>query len=240
MTEYKLGAKPDRVDPRDFEFRKGFMDNARARSAAAIDRKFYTMVGRDFRIDQGGEGTCVGHANTNVLLAGPTEHDTYPDFQTEELAHQFARRLYFETTGDATYQQGAYPRDACRKLLEWGLIDSYWKVMQVDDITTALLTFGPVKIAIPWYYSMYYGNNRLKKAYGNYWMKVNLDSEHIGYHDVALTGVDLNPDDGAPPYVRMQNSWGDSWGQNGTARITIESLRLINIWDNWTYAEKSF
>jgi hypothetical protein len=236
---YKLGAKPSRHDPRDRDF-ASLVTLERARAAAAIDRKFYTMVGPDFRINQEAEGTCVGHAFTNVLLAGPSEHDTFPDFQTEALAHEFARRLYFDATGDATYQLGAYPRDACDALVRQGRIDSYWKVMQVDDITTCLLTYGPVTIAIPWYWSMFYNNGRLSRDYGNKWIKVNLDSEHIGYHCIALTGVDLNPDDGAPPYVRVQNSWGDSWMQNGTARLTIESLRLLNIWDNWTFAEKTF
>lgn len=239
MTDYKLGAIPDRHDPRDRSF-ASLVTLERARAAAAIDRKFYTMVSPDFRINQGAEGTCVGHGQTNQLLAGPTEHDAYPDFQTEELAHQFARKLYLDATGDSTYQNGAYPRDACQVLLNRGLIDSYWKVMQVDEITTALLTFGPVGIAIPWYYSMFYGNGRLARDYGNYWIKVNLDSELAGYHYVALTGVDLAPDNGAPPFVRVQNSWGDGWGQNGTARLTVESLRLINIWDNWAFAERAF
>ena len=204
------------------------------------DRKFYTMVDKDFRINQGSEGTCVGHAATNVLLAGPSPHRTYAEFQTEELAHQFARNLYLEASGDATYQQGMYPRDACAELLSDDLITSYWKVLQVEDVITALLTFGPVMIAVPWYYSMFYGDAILKKAYGNYWIKVNLESTHVGYHCVALTGIDLDPDGGAPPFVRIQNSWGSEWGANGTGRLTIESFRRLNLWDNWTFAEASF
>jgi len=232
---YKLGAIPDRYDPRD----RQLPTHVLAREATALDRKFYTMVDKDFRIDQKGEGTCVGHASTNLLLAGPTEHDTYPDFQTEEKAHQFARKLYLESSGDATYQQGMYPRDACAKLIEWGLTTSYWKVLQVEDVVTALLTYGPVMIAIPWYGSMFYGDGKLKNDYGNFWVKVNLESEHVGYHCIALTGIDLAPDNGAPAYVRLQNSWG-GWGQNGTGRLTIEGFRRLNIWDNWTFAERSF
>jgi hypothetical protein len=234
---YALGAKPDRYDPRDYRFAPPL---SVALNASTIDRKFYTMVGPDFRINQGNEGTCVGHATTNVLLAGASEHDTYAEFQTEEGAHQFARRLYLEASGDTTYKQGMHPRDACAKLLEWGLIDSYWKVLQVDDIITCLLTYGPVTIAVPWYGSMYYNDGRLSKAYGNQWIKVNLDSEHVGYHDLALTGVDMAPDNGAPPFVRVENSWGSGWLANGTARLTIESFRRLNIWDNWTFAEKPF
>jgi len=230
---FPLGAKPDRPDLRDYVLRPAGLPQITA------DRKFYTMVDKDFRIAQGNEGTCVGHAATNVLLAGPSEHLTYPAFQTEESAHQFARRLYLEASGDTTYQKGMYPRDACAELLVSGLIGSYWKVLQVEDVITALLTFGPVMIAIPWYGSMFYGDGRLSKVYGNYWVKVNLESELVGYHCIALTGIDLDPDDGAPPFVRIQNSWG-GWGQNGTARLTVEGFRRLNLWDNWAFAETTF
>jgi hypothetical protein len=233
---YALGAKRDRPDPRDLLVNTA----ALAPQAALIDRKMYTMVSPDFRINQGNEGTCVGHGDTNLLMAGASEHRTYPEFATEESAHQFARKLYFETTGDATYKQGAYPRDACAKLLEWGLIDSYWSVPQVDDVITTLLTFGPVGLTLPWYVSMYDNQASMSKVYGNWWIKVNLESEHVGYHWIVATGVDLDPDDGAPPWLRLENSWGSGWGFNGTGRLTVENFRLLNQWNNWTFAERSF
>lgn len=225
---YSLGAIPDRHDPRDYQF----STMALHAEAAAVDRKFYTMVNPDFRIDQGSEGTCVGHAATNVLLAGPSPHRDYVSFETEELAHQFARRLYLEASGDTTYQRGMYPRDACAELLEWGLIESYWKVVTVEDLVTALLTFGPVMLTVPWYASMY-------NVVGGY-IRVNLTSTHVGYHELAITGIDMAPDSGVPPFVRIQNSWGSDWGTNGTAKLTIENLRLLNIFDNWAFRETAF
>ena len=238
VEQYGLGAKPDRYDPRDYRFTA--LVEPLIAEAAAVDRRFYTMVERDFRINQGREGTCVGHGATNVILAGPSTHPGYADFQTEERAHEFARRLYLEASGDATYQTGMYPRDACAKLLEWELIESYWRISLPEGITTALLAYGPVMVAVPWYESMFSGDNRLADAYGNYWIKVNMESEHVGYHCIALTGVDLVPDNGAPPFFRVENSWGSGWGQNGTARITVENFRRLNLADNWTFAEKAF
>lgn len=233
---YALGAKRDRLDPRDYLF----ASRPLAPAAAAIDRKFYTMVNPDFRINQGNEGTCVGHGDTNLLMAGASEHKAYPDFQTEELAHQFARRLYLEASGDTTYKQGMQPRDACAKLLDWGLIDSYWSVPQVDDVITALLTYGPVGLTLPWYFSMYDNQASMSKVYGNWWIKVNMDSDLAGYHWVVATGVDLDPDDGAPPWFRIENSWGSGWGYNGTGRLTVENFRRLNLWNNWTFAERAF
>jgi len=232
---YRLGAKPSRPDPRDYIFAA----RSYAPAAAALDRRLYTMVGPDFRIAQGAEGTCVGHAATNLLMAGPSEHDSYASFQTEEEAHQFARKLYLEGSGDTTYQKGMAPQDACKTLLNWGLIDSYWRVWN-EDITTALLTFGPLIITVPWYYSMFYDHRALSKVYGNWWIRLNMESDFVGYHELCLTGIDLDPADGAPPWVRIENSWGKSWGYNGTARLTIENLRRLVLSDNWTCAEKVF
>lgn len=237
LQRYPLGAKPSRYDPRDYRFGPW---TARAKAAEALDRKMYTMVNPDFRINQGMEGTCVGHAATNVLLAGPSPHRTYAGFMSEELAHQFARKLYLDASGDTTYQQGMHPRDACAELLSDGLIESYWRVLQVEDVTTALLTFGPVMLAIPWYSSMFYDDARLSKLYGNFYVKVNLESEHVGYHALTATGIDLEPDDGGPPFLRLQNSWGSEWGANGTARLTVESFRRLNMWDNWAFQEAAF
>jgi len=238
---YSLGAKPDRPDSRDRLLATASLHP----SAALVDRKLYTMVNKDFRINQGDEGTCVSHGGTNNLLAGPTEHDLYPPFETEEKAHQFARAAYLGASGDSTYQLGMYPRDLCAWFKAQGFIESYLGVPQVDDVTTALLTFGPVMIAIPWYYSMFEGNNKLgdkvlASKYGNYWIKVNLNTGLAGYHCVAVTGIDLDPTDGAPPFLRIQNSWGSEWGANGTARLTVEDFRRLNIWDNWTFAEAVF
>ena len=239
MTDYYLGAKPDRYDPRDYSFRT-LMGVPVAEAAKAVDRKFYSMVNPDFRLDQGNEGTCVGHAITNVLTAGPSPHPTFADFTTTEKAHQFARGVYLDATGDSTYQDGAYPRDACDVILKRGLIDSYWRVETVDDIITCLLTYGPVSISVPWYGSMFYVDGTLSKQFGNYWIKVNLDSTLAGYHEIALTGIDMAPDNGAPPFVRVENSWGKGWGWDGTARLAVDSLRRLNLSDNWTFAEKEF
>lgn len=238
MKKQRLGAKLDRYDPRDYRFEDLVL--RRGITPAVVDRSFYSMVDKSFRLNQGNEGTCVGHAATNVLTAGPSEHLEYLDFETVESAHQFARRLYLESSGDASYQNGMYPRDACATLVRWGMATSYWSVPDVDQVSSCLLTYGPLMVTLPWYMSMYYRNDKLSKAYGNYWVRVKLDSDLVGYHEVALTGVDLAPNNGAPPFFRLENSWGAGWGVNGTARLAVEDFRRLNTSDNWTLAEVPF
>jgi hypothetical protein len=230
-----LGAKPYRPDDRDFTLRA-----VRATvSEEPVARRFYSMKDPSFRIDQGQEGTCVAHSCVNVLVAGPSRHDAYSEFADIERAHQWARKLYVEASGDVTYQQGMYPRDACSKLAEWGLIESYWRLPSVDETIAYVQNYGPVKFASPWYYSNYFKDNKLTEAYGNWYMRVNPDSELMGYHDWAITGVDLEPEAG-PPYVRMENSWGADFGFNGTARIPVDSLHVLYDGDAWVLRETGF
>src|ERR1051326_4457542 len=110
---YGLGRHPLPRDDRDFLLRNMSPEKLEAIKAPAertTTRTFYTMVGKDFRIDQGQEGTCVGHGCTNVLLAGPVVHSEFPSFDNTTDAHIFARKLYFDASGDSTYQQGTYTR----------------------------------------------------------------------------------------------------------------------------------
>jgi hypothetical protein len=232
--EFFLGAKPYRPDERDYLYR-----DAALGAAFAESRRFWGMVGPQFRINQGGEGTCVAHGATNVLLASPTEHELYPPFATPETAHDWARALYLEASGDATYQEGMYPRDVCVELLDRGLISSYHRAATVTECLDALLTTGPLMFASPWWSSMDVQRTNLQDRIGKWYVKVNPDSDLRGFHLYALTGIDLAPDKG-PPFVRMENSWGPTWADNGTGRIAIDDLNILYDGDAWVMVEAVF
>jgi hypothetical protein len=231
--EFFLGAKPYRPDERDYLYR------ATLARWAAESRKFWGMVDPTFRINQGREGTCVTHGAANVLLASPTEHELYPPFATPDTAHQWARDAYLEFSGDASFQGGMYPRDACAGLLRRGQISSYHRAASVEECINALLTTGPIMFASPWWSSMDVQRTRLQEQTGKWYVKVNPDSELRGFHLYALTGVDLAPDKG-PPFVRMENSWGPGFADNGTARIAIDDLNILYDGDAWIMVEAEF
>jgi aminopeptidase C len=67
-----------------------------------------------------------------------------------------------------------------------------------------------------------------------------MDGDQVGFHFVAFTGIDLDPKNGAPPFIRIENSWGPGWGQNGTARLTIEDFHRLNRYENYVFTETSF
>jgi len=227
-----LGRKPHKRDDRDWLFRN--IPQA-AFEREATSRRMWAMVSSTFRIDQGAEGTCVGHGCTNVLLAAPSEHPMFPDFQSVREAHLFARKLYFDATGDSTYQEGAYTRDALDVLRARGQIAAYYRLASVDDIIDTLLHVGPVTFGSYWYDSMFDPVSQ----YGNAYVRVNPASGIAGGHLYCLTGIDLAPDDGVA-YCRMENSWGSGWGKNGTARITLDDLGILYDGDAYLLSETRF
>lgn len=228
-----FGSKPFRPDDRDHLFRATLM------RPTTKTRQFYSMVAPDFRIDQGAEGTCVGHATANVLLDGPVMHPDFPPFDTVEDAHQWARAFYLSITGDTTYRLGAYPRDAMAELLRRGLVSEYHRAANVEETVNALLTSGPVSFSSPWYQSMFGRSKPLADLTHHYYLRVNPETTIYGYHNYTLTGVNLAPEAG-PPFVRMENSWGPTWAENGTARITLDDLAILYDGDSWVVSERAF
>jgi hypothetical protein len=206
-------------------------------AASALDSiHWWGMAGHVMRIDQGQEGTCVGHGCTNVLMAGPVTHSDFLSFGTPDDAHQFARKLYFDATGDDTYQQGAYTRDALNVLVARGQIASYHRLGSVDEIITTLQSIGPVTFGSTWYEPMF----EPRSEYENSYLQVDTRAPVAGGHLYSLTGVDLSPIHGGPQFVRMENSWGPSWAHNGTARITLEDLAKLYDGDAFLLAENRF
>jgi hypothetical protein len=232
MAEYGLGRKPHKRDERDYMLREAVPFPV---SLPVAGVQWWAMAGHDMRINQGAEGTCVGHGCTNVLMAAPSEHSTFPSFKDPYNAHLFARELYYDATGDGTYQEGAYTRDALNVLVERGQIAAYYRLGGVEEIKSTLLTFGPVTFGSTWYRPMF----TPVAKYGNYYLRVDPNAVVEGGHLYCLTGVNLAPTEG-PPYVRMENSWGPGWGKNGTARIAIDDLSILFDGDAYVLTETRF
>lgn len=165
-------------------------------------------------LDQGQEGTCVGHAFAHRRADGPVK--------VEGITHQWARRLYYEASGDETYQQGTSAWAACRVLADRGEIDGYYWARTPDELRNTVLSVGSVCVGTDWYESMFDPVSRYKNKY----LKVDRTSRVVGGHEYVINGINLNPTRGKP-YYRMKNSWGTSWGKHGTARILAKDLEWL-------------
>ncbi len=84
--------------------------------------------------NQGGEGSCVGHAIGATLTAMAKKTEVFTEWFSPRWIYNGARFL----EGWLVYDDGCYPRDALEWLLEKGcLLEKFWPyVAQQDTFTT--------------------------------------------------------------------------------------------------------
>jgi hypothetical protein len=245
VSEHGLGAKPHKKDDRDWLLRDvepskiAQLMLGEPEAEVSTTRHLYKMHDPTFRINQLREGTCVGHGTTNQMAGAPMQHLTFPSFADVNVAHDFARNLYFDITGDETYQEGAYPRDAMQWCVDHGYASAYYRLVDSNEIIDFLLNHGIVGFASPWYRSMWnvasnWGYTKIP------YLKVDPSSGLSGFHWYVLSAVDLAPEDGRPPRVRAWNSWGPEWGLNGCAAIAVDDLPILYDGDAWVLTETKF
>lgn len=206
-TDRRLGRIP-RFDPRSRNF--SIRDAVTERSPRS-----YTWRCRP-HLDQGQEGSCVGHGVTHELLARPAE--------VPGLDHAFARKLYFDAQRIDDWPGGAYPGaspfyegtsvlSGVKVAQKLGYFDSYRWALSFDDFLLGLSHAGPAVIGVNWWTDMMEPDED-----GFLW-----DSGQIeGGHCLLVKAINLGA-----KYVTVHNSWGTGWGNGGDAKINFDTMRTL-------------
>lgn len=164
-------------------------------------------------LDQGQEGSCVGHGFAHELIADP-----YPILG---INHNSAVKIYKKAKTLDAYPGTNYSGTsvlagvkATQKLYK-GTIESYRWANNVADVVATLGYHGPVVLGVNWYSAMYKpGSDGFIRAQGDV----------VGGHCLLARGVGISKN-----AILLQNSWGYSWGNNGTCWISFDDLdRLIH------------
>lgn len=222
---------PSPFDPRDWVY------EARVVSAVkgiVLPEKFMCEYLRPVK-NQGGRGTCVAFALSAVKECQET-HDN-EEFG-EELMSPNSVYIYREPTS------GMYPRNAMKILKEKGMcterlfpysgneepkaipkeaeeealnyrIKSYAQVSTIQGVKEALVEYGPLLIAFP-----YYNNGSAQ-----FWVKPTINKAADGGHGVAIVGWDENG-------FIIRNSWGPKW--NGNGHVTYPYDQWGSHWEIWS------
>lgn len=180
----------------------------------------------DAVLDQGDQGTCVGHG---VAQWGNT------DPVNDHYTHTDAQHLYYEATvldgsPDDPFvpgggQQGATVRSGMKALYNRKRLNTYAVTYTVDSVRQWLQTKGPVVFGTDWENDMFYpDSNGYIKPTGGY----------AGGHCYLAVG-DLASENA----IKFLNSWGSGWGLGGYFKMkTADVQTLLNAQgEAWTAVE---
>lgn len=174
-------------------------------------------------LDQGYEGACVGFGCTAEALATPVPVNlNRMKYVVPREPNAFALNLY----KDAKYidawagedYSGTSVLAGIKMMKKYGIVKEYRWAFNTKDIVDSILVKGPVILGIYWYSGMYDAPNGILKVTGDI----------VGGHCILAIGYRLAKDakQGVDSVI-LQNSWGNNWGINGLAEISLTDLDTL-------------
>ena len=185
--------------------------------------------------DQGTEGACVGFAWSHELSARPKVVKRYADFAS--LIYNRAKEIDpwpGEDYSGTSVLAGVKAVQEIENSRGRSFIPEYRWAFGIQDVARVIGYKGPLVLGIDWYYDMYFPdvNNHFIRPTG----------EKVGGHAILAKGIRIVPKapDGVygagswdnvdldKSWVRLHNSWGRGYGDNGDAYVTVRDLdRLL-------------
>lgn len=161
-------------------------------------------------LEQGSTNHCVGFAWWTFIQGAPLKTKGSPD------GHEiYYRATELDEWPETNNENGTSVRAGVKALQSFGLIKQYLWAYDVQTISQYVLTQGPVIIGSLWYQSML-----SPQASDGYLL--HPQGALAGGHAYKLVGVDAQQ-----RVFKVQNSWGEWWGNKGFAYITFDELQRL-------------
>lgn len=162
-------------------------------------------------LDQGDTPQCVGYAGWGWLSGGPVVNQ--PKFSPTDLYHW----AQDEDEWPGSDYEGSSTLGLMKALQKKGYVGEYIWATDVETLVSWILTKGPVVVGTNWYMDMFTPDSQgfIEPA-----------GDMAGGHEWRIIGADRDRKcyDGTKGALRMVNSWGRSWHENGRAWISFGDL----------------
>jgi C1A family cysteine protease len=156
--------------------------------------------------------------------------DPWPNEEGTSIrcAMKVLKRIGVPTEKAWPYDDKVYgePKIWANLVARWSLIDSYWRVDNLNELKIAL-SKSPVVIGIGCYAEIFnVGSDGIIKDPAN---------PQYGYGGHAICAVGYND---FKKLVKFKNSWSTNWGQNGYGYISYNYINQY-MWDAWACKDLS-
>lgn len=167
-------------------------------------------------LDQGQLGACVGFGISGELAAIPIPQ--------QHVTNQWATELYFqaqrhdgqpggEWPGADPQRQGSSVLAGMRAATALGAYDGYHWAHSEPELALAVGHLGPAVLGVSWHADM------MTPDAEDY---VHATGDTVGGHCILCSGFDAHEG-----FYVLHNSWGESWGVNGEAKISRDDMALL-------------
>jgi hypothetical protein len=172
----------------------------------------------DVVLDQGAEGSCVGHAWAHELAAYPAP--------VAGVTHEAAVEIYYDAQRNDPWPGGEYPEatpkysgssvlGGAKACMMRGLIGGYYWAFLLDELVLGLGHQGPAVLGVRWYDGM---------AQPDRMYRIKPKGRVQGGHAILARAVDVEYE-----LIMLHNSWGPDWGKEGRCYITFDDMdKLLN------------
>ena len=198
----RFGRNPSPFDERDYNLRN-FIPLGADLSLDGVDEKNWEYPSTP--LDQLDTQHCVGFSMANFGI-------NLPIFRpyTNDDAHRFYY-LCKEYEGRPLSEEGSSMRAAAEVLLSLKKIEAYAFAPDMAVIKWWLLNRGPLMVGTIWTTSMMTPIDNI----------ITVGGELAGGHAYLINEWTLNN------YIGIQNSWGNNWGVNGKAYISLADFEKL-------------